>query len=220
MFWKEAWLVPADRDAETKAEVAVPRRRRASLASTKGNRFYCQSTELACATQELRSRNVVCYLRELMAGEAELPAPPYVAWIGILNRLWRLVSSRTALDRPTGNQKQTENVELGLKPGELVEVKGLDEIKRTLDAKSRNRGLSFEPEMGLHCGKRYRVLGPIRKMIVEETGKMLSLSNTVLLNGLTCEGICTWTCPRAVTFSGGNVGSNAWKNSPNLRESS
>jgi hypothetical protein len=38
---------------------------------------------------------------------------------------------------------------------------------------------------------------PLRKIIAEETGKMVELSNTVILDGLVCEGICTMNCPRA-----------------------
>ena len=57
--------------------------------------------------------------------------------------------------------------------------------------------MTFEPEMALHCGRRYRVAMPLRKIIVEDSGKMVNLSNTVILDGLVCQGICVQNCPRA-----------------------
>jgi len=38
---------------------------------------------------------------------------------------------------------------------------------------------------------------PLRKIIVENSGKMVNLSNTVILDGLICRGICVQNCPRA-----------------------
>ena len=199
-FWKDAWLIPADRDAAASSANTLPIIEKPYLPTTKDDRYYCQSTELAGATYELTLRNISCYLHDLMVGETTFRRVCFIVWMGIVNRILRPVSSHRYFERPAGKQKRTTSVELDLKPGELVEVKSLDEIKQTLDATGRNRGMCFEPEMGLHCGKRYRVLEPIRKMISEETGKMVALSNTVLLVGMTCEGICAWNCPRANYF--------------------
>jgi hypothetical protein len=44
---------------------------------------------------------------------------------------------------------------------------------------------------------RPRVAAPLRTIIAEETGKMVRLSNTLILAGLTCQGICFKNCPRA-----------------------
>jgi len=70
----------------------------------------------------------------------------------------------------------------------------------TLDSRGRNRGLTFEPEMLHCCGRRYRVLTPVRRIIAETTGKMVELSNTVILEGVTCQGIRAKNCPRAHYF--------------------
>ena len=51
--------------------------------------------------------------------------------------------------------------------------------------------------MARHCGRRYRVAAPVRSIIAEESGKMVQLSNTVILEGLVCQGICFHNCPRA-----------------------
>jgi hypothetical protein len=199
-FWNEAWLTAADGNTEQSDSAAAFGTDMPYLPSMKGDRFFCQSTELAGATHELRSRNIACYLHDLTIGETTLGRIAHIVWIGIVNRLWRVFFSRRYFQRPGGKQKRTDRSELDLQAGELVEIKTLAEIKRTLDATGRNRGLCFEPEMAMHCGKRYRVLAPIRKMISEESGKMLALRNTVLLEGLTCDGICAWNCPRANYF--------------------
>ena len=118
----------------------------------------------------------------------------YLLWLALCNRVWRLLRGR-GFYQLTGEQKKTLTAELNLQPGELVEIKTPAEIEATLDAQGRNRGLSFEPEMALHCGRRYRVATPIRTIIAEETGKMVQLRNTVILEGLVCEGICALNCP-------------------------
>jgi hypothetical protein len=117
-------------------------------------------------------------------------------WLALMNRVWRLLHGR-GFYQITGEQSKTLRAELNLQPGELVEIKSPREIQATLDAQGRNRGLSFEAEMAAHCGRRYRVAMPVRTIIAEETGKMVQLSNTVILEGVVCQGICVKNCPRA-----------------------
>ena len=62
--------------------------------------------------------------------------------------------------------------------------------------------------MALHCGRRYRVATPVRSIILEENGTMAQLTNTVILDGLVCEGICSKNCPRANYLSGARFGSS------------
>ena len=201
--------MPAGPGAQVAGADAPPSAGKAALPTIKDDRYHCQSTELAAATYALKSRNITCYFHDLVRGEMAPGRIAYILGRGVVNRLWRLFSSQKYFERMGGKQKSTTSVELDLKPGDLVEVKSLAEIKETLDANGRNRGMSFEPEMSRHCGKRFRVLAPIHKMISEETGKMVTLNNTVLLDGLTCEGICGANCPAPITFFGANAGSNA-----------
>lgn len=81
-----------------------------------------------------------------------------------------------------------ENTVLNLQPGELVEVKSLDEILKTLDAKGRHRGLVFTPEMRQHCGKRFRVFKRLELMFDEYHKSQRRLKSTVLLEGNFCTG--------------------------------
>ena len=92
---------------------------------------------------------------------------------------------------------QTPACRLGLEPGELVEVKSRGEIQATLDSQGKNRGLSFTPEMARYCGERYRVAGRVEKMIVEWTGELRPLGNTVILEAVTCQGLFARHCSRS-----------------------
>ena len=78
---------------------------------------------------------------------------------------------------------------LDLQPGELVQVKSLDEkILATLDSKGKHHGLVFTPEMKKHCGKVYRVYKRLELMFDENHKSLRRLRNTVLLGHVVCEG--------------------------------
>jgi hypothetical protein len=193
-FWNEAWLKKAE---EKQPEGRVSSNAaNGSLPTTKGDRYYCQSTELASASGEWARGKLQSYLRDLRLGELSVGRFLFAIRMALANRLWKLLYGR-GFYQITGEQKKTAREELNLQPGELVEVKSAAEIQSTLDAKGRNRGLSFEPEMALHCGRRYRVASAVNRIIAEETGKMIELTNTVILEGVVCEGICMLNCPRA-----------------------
>ena len=166
------------------------------LPTTQGDRFFCQSTELAAATSDYPPGKVRHYLHDLRVGEMTLRRFAFLLWMAATNRVWRLLHGRRFY-QITGQQQKTLSAELNLQSGELVEVKSAEEIAATLDAQGRNRGLQFEPEMARHCGHRYRVASPVRAIIAEESGKMVQLNNTVILEGLACQGICFHNCPRA-----------------------
>jgi hypothetical protein len=199
LFWKEAWLRPATTIASTTAG-GLAGGADAQLPIVQRDRYYCQSTELAKATCELAPGDLRYYLQDLWAGETGLWRVIHVLWLAFLGFLWRRLYGREYYDRPTGQQKRTACTELDLQPGELVEVKSEAEIRATLDARGRNRGLSFEPGMLCHCGRRRRVLAALERMISETTGRMIKVKNTVILEDVVCQGICIKNCPRAHYF--------------------
>jgi len=206
-FWKDAWLKPAASGAGKKGKEGPPERAQsvagsrqdAELPTMKGDRFCCQSTELAGATGDLPPGKLRHYLHDLRVGEMSLGQFAYLLWRALANRGWRLLRGRSFYE-VGGEQKKTLSAELNLQAGELVEITSLAEIEATLDSQGRNRGLSFEPEMALHCGRRYRVAAPLRTIVAEESGKLIHLNNTVILEGLVCRGICAVNCPRANYF--------------------
>ena len=75
-------------------------------------------------------------------------------------------------------------------------MKKREEIASTLDVNGKNRGLEFSPEMLRFCGQTFKVLKRAEKIIVEETGEMRELQNTVLLEGVKCDGCYRVGCPR------------------------
>ncbi len=80
---------------------------------------------------------------------------------------------------------------LGLRPGEIVEVLSEQEIRQTLDANGKDRGLPFMPEMLAFCGKRLKVLKPVKNIMVDEfgaTARLRPVKNVVLLQEAICHG--------------------------------
>lgn len=86
---------------------------------------------------------------------------------------------------------------LDLEPGELVEVKPIEEILNTLDDNRSNRGLRWMTGMRKYCGKRYRVYRRVERIMLETNGEMRNMKNTVLLQGVMCDGAAFGGCDRS-----------------------
>ena len=101
-------------------------------------------------------------------------------------------------DSVEAQQARLADEVLGLQPGEWVEVKSAEEIRDTLDWRGMVRGLYFMDEMWRYCGQRFRVLKRMEHLMVERTGAMRTIKNTVLLDGTVCDGAahdgCDATC--------------------------
>jgi hypothetical protein len=96
-----------------------------------------------------------------------------------------------------GPNKSTPAESLNLRSGEWIEVKPMEGINQTLDETGHNRGLFFFPDMHSLCGKQQRVERRIEKIIVDGTGEMRQLSNTVYLENSHCGCVYALTgCPR------------------------
>jgi hypothetical protein len=78
---------------------------------------------------------------------------------------------------------------LGLRAGELVEVRSEAEILATLDEKGELDSLPFMPEMRQFCGRRFRVYKRAVKLCdtISWTG-MYRMENAVHLEGVRCDG--------------------------------
>lgn len=116
----------------------------------------------------------------------------------ILTRIFRpssYVKNQPLLSRTNINQ-HSDNGVLGLQPGELVEVKSVEEIMETLDYNRRNKGLRWMTGMKKHCGKQYRVLKRLERIILEDSGEFRNMKNTVLLEGVYCDGKEFGNCNR------------------------
>jgi hypothetical protein len=86
---------------------------------------------------------------------------------------------------------------LNLKPGEWVEVKSEQEILATLDQKGRYKGLGWMCNMRKFCGKRYRVFKRLETMLLESNRQYRKVKDTVLLEGVICDGEEWYGCDRS-----------------------
>lgn len=82
-----------------------------------------------------------------------------------------------------------------LYPGHRVRVRSYQEICGTLDSNGTLESLPFMPEMVPFCGREYRVFRRLEKICVEGFGARL-LPNTVLLEGVRCDGSAHDGCQR------------------------
>jgi len=108
--------------------------------------------------------------------------------------------SSSADGRGFGNVRRRdadESETLGLQPGELVEVKPIDEILATLNQKRRCRGLLWMTGMRKYCGKQYRVRQRVERIMLETNGELRGMKNTVLLEGVMCDGTAFGGCDRS-----------------------
>jgi hypothetical protein len=103
--------------------------------------------------------------------------------------LRRLRSRGEAGGRKRGRARgKHDQLNLGLVPGEVVEIKSTDEIRATLDKHERCDGLAYMPAvMDRFCGGAYPVRRRVDRFFDERRGKLLRLRNVVILEGVYCE---------------------------------
>jgi hypothetical protein len=185
IFWRESWLRRVD---DTTVQSPIRLRGMEQLRArlkvwNSPNIYHCQASELSKATDSLsRWERLGRYLSGLRAGNFN--ALQLVKSLGIW-LFWKVRRIVVGIyDR--GCSQSTPIEALNLQPGEWVEVKPLPSIIETLNEKGHNRGLYFSPDMRLWCGRRCRVKGRLDKIIVDGTGQMRQLRNTVCLEGSTC----------------------------------
>lgn len=198
LFWKEAWIKrvngttsPSLAVSETMSGVFPYPTREAET-----ERYVCQASELPRATFSIGLwGNAKSYYKDLVYGNLSITQFLKAIYLYLLTKIKKR-SWKKECGTLVGELAKTPKGEPTLQPGDLVEVKSAMEIAATLDTYGRNRGLFFAVNMLAYCGKRYRVLTRIDNAINEQSGQMLSLSSTVLLETVTCDGMCKRGCPR------------------------
>jgi hypothetical protein len=85
---------------------------------------------------------------------------------------------------------------------EGVRVKSYQAILATCEHSDKNRGMKFDAEMVPYCGRTYRVLRRVTKILNEKTGKMQELKNScIILDCVVCQSRyceCRLFCPRSI----------------------
>jgi hypothetical protein len=197
MFWREAWLRKVDDPAIPSKFAAEGRDRLRARLKTKrdSQTYFCQASELLNATNHMsrRERFTKC-LSEILVGNysAWQMAGQIAIWL-----IWR--TRRVFLGAyGRGTNKVTPVGSLDLKVGDLIEVRPMRDITETLNETGYNRGLWFSPDMRLLCGGQQRVEKRIEKIIVDGTGEMRQLRNTVFLESsyCGCAHVAFGGCPR------------------------
>jgi hypothetical protein len=196
IFWREGWLRRVETSAQSIVDPESSNQLRARLkTSSSPKTYFCQASEILNATTELSrwERFGKCFdeLRSGNCGVLEM-ARRISIW-----SFWRI--RKVFLGAyARGSQDSTPVQSLNLRSGEWIEIKPLDNISETLDKKAHNRGLYFTPLMGQLCGERHRVERKPEKIIVDGTGEMRQLSNTVFLESSLCGCACVafGGCPR------------------------
>ncbi len=180
--------------------------------------YRCQITRLLDATTPLPWWEPTQYLRDWLSGNVPLSLLLRAAFFRVLNRLVHLgrgyrvkVKLYNALAELLGEtpypyesgevMAKTPSLRLDLQPGELVRVRPVEEILKTLNVRL-NRGLGFSPEMVAYCGGIFRVRSRVKKIIDEKTGKMMHFGNEcIILDDVICRSECSSNrlfCPRSI----------------------
>ena len=185
IFWREAWLRKVDEDTvrlsvDSNCSSQLRARLRA-LASPKT--YFCQASELLKATRPLsRWERFGKCISEIRAGNCTVLEMVQRIGIWLFWRIRRAVLGEYA----RGHNHSTPMAGLNLRPGELIEVKPMRNLLETLNETGHNRGLYFSPDMRLLCEKQQRVARRLDKIIVDGTGEMRQMRNTVYLEDSLC----------------------------------
>jgi hypothetical protein len=186
------------------------------------NTFVCQATQIPAATEVLAWWDLRQYLEDYRSGNISLGqmarglifmayqflinmgiglGAPLRCFYDLFQKCCRGVPYPLRSGKiPLGGR--TPTIKLDLHPGEWVRVKSYDAILATCDKALKNRGMFFDKEMVPYCGRTYRVLKRVNRIIDEKTGKIVELKNPcIILDGVICQSRyseCRLFCPRSI----------------------
>jgi hypothetical protein len=182
-----------------------------------GIAYRCQATDLLEASESLPWWNIGQYLRDVWSGNVGIVDLVKVALFRVFQKTLRITAYRAQIRAYNrfqswrggtpypylwGTLEKTPKETLGLKPGDLVQVKSHEEILATLNTKNKNLGLRFDAEMVPYCGSVRRVRSRVERIIDERTGKMITFPHDCLiLDGVICRAQYSERrlfCPRSI----------------------
>lgn len=215
LYWKEAWLKPADAPDAPPPPRGQGCTEDALVAATQNGvnaagkiRYRCQATDVPKFSTLMSRTNVSQYVEDLASRNTGLGEMimtfvyfAYAAVSRIRERnypsKWRAIYDRfqalwggVPYPRRYGLLDDASNapeVTLNLQPGELVRVRSYEDILKTLDGANKNRGMRFDGEMTPYCGGIYRVRSRVEQFLDEKTGVMRKMRTpAVILEGVWC----------------------------------
>jgi len=184
--------------------------------------YVCQATQVPYATKPLAWWDLRQYFEDYSSGnvglgrifrgliystyyhlsQAGIGLGPAMRWFyDKFHPMWR----GTLFPRKPGlipEGKPTPSATLNFRPGELVRVKPLEEILKTVDSGNKNRGMHWDAELVPYCGGTYQVLKRVTKIIDEKSGKMVQMKTPcIVLDSVVCQARysqCRMLCPKAM----------------------
>jgi hypothetical protein len=231
IFWKQEWLKPIHMNSAADANFmpaisgcaeSMIRAQTRSVSADGLSQYSCQATRLPYATTNLEWWDFRQYVEDYRSGNVELwriicggiyflyfwltragigVGRPMRWFYDHFYPLWRGAPfPRRNGSIPEG--QPTPNQTLDLQPGELVRIKPYKEILKSLNTGNRNRGLYFDAEEVPYCGRTYRVLKRVNRIINERTGRMIEMQTPcVILDSVICQSRyseCRLFCPRSI----------------------
>jgi hypothetical protein len=177
--------------------------------------YRCQATDHAKASEPIDWYSPMQYVRDVRSGNVTFGAmmKSLVWWTlgrarnslrGYKAQVWLFdtlnhMRGGMQLQNLAGDLAKTPRGKLDLVPGELVQIKTVEEIKATLDANQKNRGLYFDQEMLPFCEHTFQVRRRVTQIIEEPTGKMIKIpGDCIVIEGTACTGKYHMSCPRAI----------------------
>ncbi len=215
LYWKEEWLKPvhqgranfAVRDSGNgkapgvlfgpwnSVDDLLRNTTQTAIAGGSVEKFHCQATAIPEFGKPLPPWDVRQYVRDVKSGNVKLPEMLRGLLAGSARKLRFVFSAKQNMKMLPVMRTPFSSPEFG--PGDTVEIRSMEQIEATLDQRGRNRGLSFTPEMKEMCGRRFRVVRRIHKIIDEHTGRMVRLAGgCLILEGAICRGDLHRFCPR------------------------
>lgn len=199
LYWNEAWLrklseqeTPANVRPSTHDEESLLRKLKVRDECENGIKYICQATAVS-RLEHLRRYQLTQYIRDIRGGNVGRREIVTTA-VGLLNHLRWLMFNVLRWIRHQEPAPRRERLDLS--PYEVVRVRSRKEIFSTLNARDSLRGLRFHVDMLRHCGREYRVLRRIDRLILPHSGRMRLLNNEcIVLEGVMCAGNCSF-CPR------------------------
>jgi hypothetical protein len=221
VYWKEAWLErvvspnggpPSHPLPEREAPIpdAVIAATKADDRSEPGDRpWQCQATQIPHASARLHGWEFDQYAADVRNwGVLKVLRVMFVEALNRVQRLCRRSLPPSLLVRGgepypfiAGALEKglTPSAKLDLQPGDRVRIRSREEIVKTLDHTSHNRGLSFDAEMVQYCGRTAVVRDRVGRLIDELTGQMIEIkSDCIILEGVTCKADYHRLCTRGI----------------------
>lgn len=203
--------------------LAIRGTRRADAQHDPGSPTYaCQATQIPFATTRLSMWDPRQYVDDLTSGNARLSQIVSVLAFFVYDTIatsglgvgafmrWayeRVQALRGGAPYPARPGKlprksPTPTIDLGIRAGDLVQVKTQAEILETVTEDLVNRGMMFHPEMVSSCAGTFSVAKRVSRLMNEKTGKVVELKNPCLvLDGVPCRGHYSkpLLCPRGMS---------------------